>query len=329
MQADQRLKVWDCLERVATAGRDVAASDFVEGDGVLAALQRHWIKLQTSAEPEEVSALDYGRYEDTHINLQVCDGYGALLARLAAVLPVVLSSPVSWIAAAGNRMRVETPNGIIAADHVIVTASVNVIASGSIRFSPGLPAVFTDALAAVPCGTYEKIAVAVEDGTFADYGHASCDIAGPQGSEPMFTEIAPFGRPVAIGHIAGHFARDLEREGPAARIALFTDKLALAFGSSIRKSITVSATTGWISDPFIRGGYATARPGNAEARVRMIEADFGPLHFAGEAFNLSAFSTAHGAFLSGQAVAMKAAAHLGHDAGAADPLWLPPELLLH
>ncbi len=327
MQSGARLKVWDYLEQVAASGRDVAASGFIADDDPLAPVLRHWMKLMTSAEPEEVSSLDYGRYDDTHVNLRVRDGYGALLARLAEALPIVLHSPVSWIAEAGTRMRVETPDGIAAADAVIVTASVNVINAGAIRFGPALPAAFSEALAAVPCGTYEKMAVAVSDGTFTDFGHTGCEIVDPAGSEPVNMEIGPFGRPIAIGHVAGHFARDLVKAGEEARIDFFIEKLVCAFGAGIRGKITASATTGWTLDPFIRGGYAAARPGRAEARVEMIEADLGPLQFAGEAFHPSLNATAHGAFLSGHAAALKAARDLGWAVGDADPTWLPPEIL--
>jgi len=329
MQSDVRLKVWDYLERVATSGRDVAASEFIEDGDPLKPVLRHWLKLVTSAEPEEVSSLDYGRYEDTHVNLRVRDGYGALIARLAASLPIRLNCPAGWIAQAGNRMRVETPEGIIAADAVIVTASVNVLNSGAIRFTPGLPPDFADALASVPCGTYEKMAVAVNDQTFSEFGLAGCEIVDPQGSEPLNVEIGPFGRPIAIGHIAGHFARDMAAEDEAARIDFFIEKLAGAFGSSIRGKITARATTGWTRDPFIRGGYAAARPGKAAARDAMIEADLAPLYFAGEAFHPSANATAHGAYLSGQDAALRAARHIGCDAKTAEPLWLPAELLPH
>ena len=327
MEASERLKVWDYLELVATSGKDVASSDFIAAGDPLAPLLRHWMKLMTSAEPEEVSALDYGRYEDTHVNLPVADGYGALVARLAAALPIVLNSPVSWIAEAGTRMRVETPTGIIATDQVIVTASINVLTSGTMRFSPGLPAAFRDALAAVPCGTYEKMAVAVKDGTFADFSPGYCDIVDPAGSEPVNMEVSPFGRPIAIGHIAGNFARDLVKAGDQARIDFFIEKLVSGFGADIRGKITATATTGWTLDPFIRGGYASARPGRAEARVEMIEADLGALQFAGEAFHASANATAHGAFLSGQAAGLKAARNLGRAVGEADPTWLPAEIL--
>lgn len=329
MRSDARLKVWDYLDAVAASGEDVATSAFIADGDPLGAVKRHWMKLMTSHEPEEVSALDFGRYDDTHVNLRVRDGYGALIARLASPLPVRLDCPATWIARAGNRMRVETPAGIIAADAVIVTASVNVLRSGALRFSPALPPDFAEALAAVPCGTYEKMAVAVNDATFSEFGLAGCEIADPADSEPLNVEIAPFGRPIAIGHIAGHFARDMVAAGEAARIDFFVEKLVSAFGASIRDSITATATTGWTRDPFIRGGYAAARPGRAVARDAMIEADLAPLYFAGEAFHPSANATAHGAYLSGQAAALKAARHLGLDAEAADPLWLPADVLTH
>ena len=47
-------------------------------------MARHWLSLMFSAEPEDISTRDAGSYDDTGLNLAVEDGYGALIAKLAA-----------------------------------------------------------------------------------------------------------------------------------------------------------------------------------------------------------------------------------------------------
>jgi len=66
--------------------------------------------------------------------------------------------------------------------------------------------------------------------------------------------------------------------------------------------------TQWGSDPLVRGAYAYATPGNADARARLAEplAD-GHLLFAGEACHVGYAGTLAGAWLSGEAAAGMAA----------------------
>jgi len=84
-----------------------------------------------------------------------------------------------------------------------------------------------------------------------------------------------------------------------------------------------ATTTRWGADPFIRGGYACARPGRATSRETMIEADLAPLYLAGEAFHPYWNASAHGAYTNGMEAAHKMAGRLGIKGPPADPLWLP------
>ena len=61
--------------------------------------------------------------------------------------------------------------------------------------------------------------------------------------------------------------------------------------------------TAWRADPCTLGSYSYARPGKTDARKVLAGALDKKLYFAGEATMPQAYSTVHGAFLSGQAVA--------------------------
>ena len=65
-----------------------------------------------------------------------------------------------------------------------------------------------------------------------------------------------------------------------------------------------SLVTHWDADPWVRGAYCHAVPGQALARDRLAEplAD-GHLLFAGEACNVPYAGTLAGAWISGQAAA--------------------------
>ena len=51
------------------------------------------------------------------------------------------------------------------------------------------------------------------------------------------------------------------------------------------------------------GGYSYTRAGAGQNRRKMIELDTGEIVFAGEAFSLPWYGTAHGAYQSGHDVA--------------------------
>src|SRR5690606_17032420 len=83
--------VWRLLGEVADAGkqgRDVAASALLDKAHPWHPVIHHWLTLMYSAEPDDISTFDAGRYDDTHLNYPVEDGYGALVARIAAPLPI-------------------------------------------------------------------------------------------------------------------------------------------------------------------------------------------------------------------------------------------------
>ena len=68
--------------------------------------------------------------------------------------------------------------------------------------------------------------------------------------------------------------------------------------------------TGWQANPWVRGAYSYVRPGLWQKRDAMIAADTGNILFAGEAFSRDWYSTAHGAFQSGQDVAARVVARI-------------------
>jgi monoamine oxidase len=138
---------------------------------------------------------------------------------------------------------------------------------------------------------------------------------------------APFGRDLAIGYLGGRFAAELEAAGPAAMAAFAEDKLVAVFGAGLRQHIRGVASTGWVGDPEIGGGYSRALPGLAHLRRQLAAPLAERLFFAGEACSLDAYGTVHGAATSGIAAAHAAAgslrvaaAHRGGTAASGDGL---------
>lgn len=317
--AETARAAWDAVEAAfaaaeaaGNAGRDVAASEVCDTAGPWWQLARHWMTLLSSLPPEEISTLDLSRYHDTHENWPVAGGYGALVVRAAAAVPVHLGTVVTGIDYSRSPIRVTTERGTLTAGAVIITASTNVLSSGAIRFSPGLPPAHGEALAACPVGVAEKVAFLLDRPLEGIAPTSYVDTLDPGNRErsPINFTLNPFGHPMAVGQLAGENARVLEAEGESSMIAFGLAALKEAFGSDIARRIKVATATHWVSDPFVRGGYSCALPGQADLRRLLREPIGDRVFLAGEAVSDHAFSTAHGARQSGLAAADRALAVL-------------------
>jgi monoamine oxidase len=161
----------------------------------------------------------------------------------------------------------------------------------------------------VPMGWYEKIAIGFDRQVFDRYTQSYADIIDIETSEvpPFNFELHPFGRPIAVTHIAGNWARELEKAGEGQMVDLALEALVKAFGSNIRKHVTKGVTTHWSSDPFIDGAYACAKPGKADMRREFAQPIHDRLFLAGEHVHQTFNATAHGAYESGIMAAYRAA----------------------
>lgn len=298
------------IYRVAALGRDMPVADLLRTKGDGARLVRCVTRLQSSAEPEEVSVLGYAEYRDTDVNLEVTGGYGNLIERMATGLPIRMNAPVTGISERPGGIRVETEAGAIEARAAIVTVSTNVLASGAIRFGSAEVNTVLDLIGDVPCGAYEKIALALR--RVPEVAREQLFFwVDPGGADmPLHFMVPAGGKPLVIANVGGSDARDLARAGKAAMVDLATERLVSAFGADIRGEIVGAAVTGWQANPFVRGAYSYTKPGLADRRKEIIAAETGDIVFAGEAFSLPWHATAHGAYQCGRDVAAKLAARL-------------------
>jgi monoamine oxidase len=315
-----RMETWNssfgaalgAIMAMGRSGKDVAAIAAIDpGMPNIAAIRHVWT-LMSSGELEQVSALDSSRYLDTEENYPVTDGLGALVQRLAAGVPVELAAPVTQIDGSDKGVSIATPKGTLRAKAVIVTASTNVLAQGSIRFTPGLPVEIVEALDNVPIGCAEKIAFLL-DKPLEDMPANSFMTIMVLGETALNFYLSPFGRPLAVAFLGGDHGRALTEAGEPAMIDFARERLLAALGSGLTRRIRGVTTTRWAVDPFIRGGYSYARPGMAHMRPRLAEPFSDRIFLAGEATSLEFFSTAHGAHLTGIRAAERALKAIGAD----------------
>ncbi|MBR0690832.1 FAD-dependent oxidoreductase [Bradyrhizobium manausense] len=259
-------------------------------------------------ELKDMSTLDWDAYEDSELNWRVHRGYGALIAAYGAPCPVVLNCNVTLIDHTAKRIRIETSQGTLNADKVIVTVPTNLIADEAIRFSPPLPAK-VDAAAGLPLGVDDKVTLALDG---AEAFPREGNLRGATMRTEMGTyHIRPFGQPCIEGFFGGSFARALEDAGEGAIAAHSVDEIASFLGNDIRRKLKPLYESRWAHDPFARGSYSHALPGHAGDRAALSAPVDERLFFAGEATSPTFFTTAHGARDSGERAAKEVLAAIG------------------
>jgi monoamine oxidase len=261
-------------------------------------------------DPDEISVADFKAAADLDPNYFTREGFGALVARFGAGIPVTLSAPVRRIGWGGPGVTVDTPKGTIRASKVIVTASPAVLAFEEIAFDPALPDGHVEAFFDLPMGMLTKVPVEIK-GTrlglepFADLlieRHARHD---------LYFLCFPFDLDLMVGFVGGDFAWEMEAAGVDAGVDFVTDRLADIFGNDIRARIGRSMMTRWGGERYVRGAYAASRPGKATARRALMQPVAERVYFAGEALAGSLIQTCGGARLSGEAVARQVIAAIG------------------
>ncbi|WP_244937346.1 flavin monoamine oxidase family protein, partial [Methylobacterium crusticola] len=289
--------------REAVAGEDATALAAATG----------LTRLTLGEEPDRVSWADYDQLwsgDDIWV-----DGYGALVARHYAALPVRTGTPATRIDWSGAGVAVETPRGTLRASCAIVTVPVGVLAAGGLRFTPDLPAATLAAVEGLRMGAYTKIGLGLDPARLpAQDLRDAVLVRSGSAQEPGFTaylEMQPFGKPLAVLHCGGDAARALCEAGEAAAVAAATDHLASAFGAGARGAVTAGRLAGWWTDPYARGSYSIARPGRLAAREALRAPVAERLYFAGEAAAGGGAMTVGGATLDGERAAAAALKRLG------------------
>jgi len=288
------------LHETAQRDTDVAAATLLEPgcrwNGLINAVSTY----VSGAELDRVSVKDLDRYDDSGINWRIFEGYGFVVSAYVAGLPVKFDCPVRGIDRTGKRLVVDTPQGAIAADQVIVAVPTTVLAAERIAFTPALPAKIA-AAGGLPLGLDDKFFMSLDGAEeFAKdvriFGRT--DRAATAGYH-----FRPFGRPMIEAYFGGTLATDLETDGANAFFDFAGAELANHFGSDFARRLKPIRVHLWGRDPFALGSYSYAKPGFADCRQALAEPVEDRLFFAGEACSSHDFSTAHGAWQTGVAAA--------------------------
>ncbi|MFZ5792088.1 MAG: flavin monoamine oxidase family protein [Pseudomonadota bacterium] len=304
------------IAAAAMAGKGLSVAEATEREGRWTALLDYWTSIATAADPDQVAVEDVVNYNDTDENWPLKEGFGALIARFGADAPVTLNCKVERIAWSRAEIALDTSKGTLRAKRAIVTVSTGILGAGDIRFDPPLPDWKLEAIAGLPLGTHNRIGLLFDRDPFGPDCPKGAGFLVP-GEEPIGFALRPFDQNYAVAYTGGRFALWLERAGQAAAIDFAKEKLAKAFGSTIKKHVTRAIVTAWAGDPWVKGSYSAALPGQAHQRAALARPIEDRLFFAGEACSAEFFATAHGAYIAGVEAARAVAHSLGREVEAA------------
>ena len=242
-------QVWSAIE--ASAPRDRSFADAVrEAPPEVLAAAAGITLFSLGEDPERVSVEDYQQLwsGDDYV---LPEGYGTLVARYGADVPVRLGTPVTRIAWDGPGVALETAAGTLRARAAIVTVPVPLLAAGAIAFDPPLPARALAALGGFHAAAYEHAVVALDDAPWGrEPDRTAISIAGGD-HLTVFGNIE--GCPLHYVELCGAGARALGGLGEAAREEAVLALLARHFGAAAASRARLLGVTDWGRDPWSRG----------------------------------------------------------------------------
>lgn len=266
--------------------------------------------LESGVELGELSARDFMRQPETEPQYSVAGGLGALVARWGARVPVKSGTRVVRVDSTGSRVLVVTTDGQLAARAVIVTVPTGVLAHGSLGFAPQLGAARREAIAQLPMALYNKVALSFARRVID--APAGRGVLGLTRDDRAFDAIVrPHDRDAAIVFVGGAQARQIEEEGTGAAVSFALSAIAEIYGNALRGLLARSFATRWGRDPFARGSWSMATPGNADKRLVLAQPHHDRVFFAGEATDPVWATRVGGAYASGVRAAREALAVLG------------------
>lgn len=296
----------------ARRGDDVAASTVIP-EMPFAATAESWMTMGMSVDFDSLSTSDWWSGAVAAPRYIVKEGFGALVARLGADVPVMLSTSVSKIAHTDDGVTVTTSAGDIRATACIVTVSTGVLNAGTIAFDPVLPDAKQQAITDLPMGLLAKVALQFDDTRFGFRPNEWLSYRVPEETpgKASFFLTWPFGQNLMIGFVGGDFAWQLTQAGTDAAVDFVLGEVEAMVGSKARERFVKGTLTQWGNDPLTLGAYAALRPGASGARAVLARPLDDRLFFAGEAAAGPYYATCGGAWRSGELTARDVIRTLG------------------
>jgi monoamine oxidase len=301
------------LNKAGRQGLDVAASSVVPEGLDYAGIAKTWMgPMDWAVDFDHLSTMDLWEYGDIGASYMIKEGYGTLVTRMGAGLPVQLNTPATRIDWSGDGVAVETPAGTINAKACVITVSTGVLSAGSIKFTPELPDWKQSAIGNLPMGLLAKVTLQFDGERFglSPNKWLSYWVPDEMPAEACYFLTYPFGYDLMVGFVGGAFGWQLSAEGTDAAVDFALGEVVKMVGSKARDHFVKGHLTGWADNPWTYGAYAAATPGHYDARADLAQPVGDRIYFAGEAVAMPYVQLCGGAYLSGQSVAHDVAAML-------------------
>jgi len=248
----------------------------------------------------DVSVADFSRSGERDNSAFCRQGFGALLAKLAAPLPLLLATPVKTVEWwSRSRIEIDTPKGQFKTEAVIITVSTNVLTGGKIKLAPDLPKRHLDAAMKLKLGSRDHVALELTGnplGLRAD--ELVFEKSDNRQTAAIFGNMA--GSTICVIDVGGNFGRDLSAKGEAAMIDFAITWLGGLYGTDIKSAVKRRHATRWNNEPWVLGATSAAAPGAQSARKTLMEPLSNRIFLAGEATHETLWGTVNGAWESGE-----------------------------
>jgi len=236
-------------------------------------------------------------------------GYIQIIAQLAKNVPILLNHKVTKIIYDKNGVTVIANHKNFKSRFVIVTVSLGVLKSGSIKFSPLLPTAKQKAINVLQMGVYNKIFLLFNQ-VFWDKKAEWIGMVPKANSPDQWVDIMNYytftKQPILLVFTAASFAKRIETWPDKKIISRIMQVLHTIYGKNIPEPSSYVITR-WYQDPYARGSYSYLPVGTKVKDYANISTPvMNRLFFAGEATSTSDPSTVHGAYFSGVHAAQRA-----------------------
>ncbi|MNQ89721.1 Flavin containing amine oxidoreductase [compost metagenome] len=281
-----------------------------------------------SIEPWNYLAADRAREEsaDWGNNLFVKKGlgtlvktYGERLTKLYSIRFTETFRAIKEISYSDVVTVKDTSGNVFTGDACIITVPVSVLEAGKISFTPALPDPYRYALKALKLGSYKKLAIqlTITPKEIEDNVNYYLYNENPNGIW-QFYRLSYFPKNTFVVHTAGNFAAKLDNMADHKVFELFKSTFKKAYNE---EPIFVEkyGITKWDKNDYALGAYSYTAPVGFDitnskplnSRKQMAIPIDNKIFFAGEAYNIKAYGTLHGAYIDGQDAAENALRFLG------------------
>lgn len=262
--------------------------------------EQTYLSLFTGVETKYLSAKNWNQMEEFSGDYLLLTSYDSLVESLSRNINITLNTIVRSVKCNDTHVIIETQNGSIKTEAVIITVPLGVLKSNDIQFFPELPPEKLRSIHKLKMSVLNKIGMLFPKQFWPNDSFLIGYDSNPNHHLPLFFNYGYFfPKPMLLGAVSGDAAIEIEQLGEKVFIEHAMNTLKKLFGSKIPYPLATITTT-WMNDPFSQGSYSYVPIGaDGSDFDTLAEPVANKIFFAGEATFRSCHSTVQGGYLSG------------------------------